>query len=234
MSRPTIKPNQPADMATATLAPAAQIPAAPAQPDPEAVRAHVRQLHEDGGSYNRIAAAAGLDSRTVRDLISGRRPVTPYTTTVLLAVTTATLPRNRVDAGGTRLRLRALHVMGHGSPRIARAAGASAKTIRRLVRGDTTTITPQLRDAITAVYDAWWDKRAPTRSPAERGAATAARKRAITGNWCAAAALDDDQLDTPGYRPWSGWKPATGTGIALDTYPPALQQRRRMCPTTTA
>ena len=87
-------------MATATLAPAAQIPAAPTQPDPEAVRAHVRQLHEDGGSYNRIAAAAGLDSRTVRDLISGRRPVTPYTTTVLLAVTTATLPRNRVDAGG--------------------------------------------------------------------------------------------------------------------------------------
>ena len=155
-------------MATATLAPAAQIPAAPTQPDPEAVRAHVRQLHEDGGSYNRIAAAAGLDSRTVRDLISGRRPVTPYTTTVLLAVTTATLPRNRVDAGGTRLRLRALHVMGHGSPRIARAVGASAKTIRRLVRGDTTTITPQLRDAITAVYDAWWDKRAPARTPAER------------------------------------------------------------------
>ena len=190
-------------MATATLAPAAQIPAVPTQRDPEAVRAHVRQLHEDGGSYNRIAAAAGLDSRTVRDLISGRRPVTPYTTTVLLAVTTATLPRNRVDAGGTRLRLRALHVMGHGSPRIARAVGASAKTIRRLVRGDTTTITPQLRNA-------------------------------ITGNWCAAAALDDDQLDTPGYRPCSGWKPATGTGIAPDFYPPALQQRRRMCPTTNA
>jgi hypothetical protein len=31
--------------------------------------------------------------------------------------------------------------------------------------------------------------------------ATAARKRAIAGNWCAAAALDDDQLDTPGYLP---------------------------------
>ena len=133
--------------------------------------------------------------------------MTPYTTTVLLAVTTAILPRNRVDAGGTRLRLRALHVMGHGSPRIARAVGASAKTIRSLVSGDTTTITPQLRDAITAVYDAWWDKRAPARTPAERAAATAARKRAIAGNWCAAAALEDDQLDTPGYRPAGAGNP---------------------------
>jgi plasmid maintenance system antidote protein VapI len=220
-------------MVTATFAPATRPPVVPTQPDPEAVRDHIRQLHEDGGSYNGIAAAVGLDSRTVRDLISGRRPVTPYTTKVLLAVTTATLPRNRVDAGGTRLRLRALHVMGHGSPRIARAAGAGAKTIRRLVRGDATTITPQLRDAITAVYDAWWDKRAPARTPAERGAATAARKRAIAGDWCAAAALDDDLLDTLGYQPAWGWKPATGTGTAPDIHPSVLQQKRTgIWPTT--
>ena len=106
--------------------------------------------------------------------------------------------------------------MGHSSARIARAVGVDPTTIRDLVRGDTTTISPQLRDAITAVYDAWWDKRAPGRTPAERGAATAARKRAIAGNWCAAAALDDDLLDTPGYRPRWGWKPATGTGTAPD------------------
>ena len=111
------------------------------------------------------------------------------------------MPRTPVDAGGTRLRLRALHVMGHGSARIARAVGAHPKTIRTLVRGDATTISPQLRDAIIAVYDAWWDKRAPARTRSERGAATAARKRAIAGNWCAAAALDDDQLDIPGYQP---------------------------------
>ena len=45
-------------------------------------------------------------------------------------------------------------------------------------------------------------------------AVTAARKRAIAGNWCAAAARDDDLLDIPGYRPRPGWKPATGTGVA--------------------
>ncbi len=136
-------------------------------------------------------------------------------------------PRDRIDAGGTRLRLRALHVMGHGSARIARALGVRETAIRDLVRGDTATVSPQLRDAVTSLYDTWWDKRAPASTPAERGAATAARKRAIAGNWCAAAALDDDQLDVPGYRPRQGWKPAAGTGTAPDIRPPARHHRRK-------
>jgi hypothetical protein len=118
------------------------------------------------------------------------------------------------------VRLRALHVMGHGSARIARAIGVHPITIRKLVRGDARTVSQQLRDAIADLYDAWWDKRAPGRTRFERAAATAARKRAITGNWCAAAALDDDRLDTPGYRPQYGWQPASGTGIAPEIYPP--------------
>jgi hypothetical protein len=127
----------------------------------------------------------------------------------------------RVDAGGSRLRLRALHVMGHGSARIARALSVRPSAIQQLVTGDATTISPRLRDAITSLYDAWWDKRAPERTRFERTAAAAARRRAIAGNWCAAAALDDDLLDTPGYRPKAGWKPATGTGTAPDIRPPA-------------
>jgi hypothetical protein len=57
----------------------------------------------------------------------------------------------RLDAGGTRLRLRALHVMGHGSARIGRARGVREETIQRLVRGDARTISPQLRDAIAGL-----------------------------------------------------------------------------------
>ncbi len=214
-------------MATATLAPAGPVPADPGQPASSPAQEHVRRLHAEGGTWTGIAAAAGLARTTVRDLATGRRPATPYTTTAVLAVTTAAPPRTPVDAGGTRLRLRALHVMGHGSARIARAAGASDKTIRMLVRGDAPTISLQLRGAIVAVYDAWWDKRAPGRTPSERGAATAARKRAIAGDWCAAAALDEDLLDTPRYRPRQGWKPATGTGIAPDICPPARRPQRR-------
>jgi len=143
-------------------------------------------------------------------------------------VSRSLVPRARLDVGGTRLRLRALHVMGHGSARIARALGTSEDTIQRLVRGDARTVSPQLRDAVVDLYDAWWDKRAPERTRAERAAALAARRRAIAGDWCAAAALDDDQLDVPGYRPHQAWKPATGTGTAPDIRP--LSRRRRTRP----
>ncbi len=133
----------------------------------------------------------------------------------------------RLDAGGTRLRLRALHVMGHGSARIARALGVREDTIQRLVRGDARTISPPLRDAIADLYDAWWDKRAPERTRAERAAAARARRRAIAGTWCAGAALDDDQLDVPGYRPRTGYRPATGTGVAPDIRLPVRRYRRK-------
>jgi hypothetical protein len=124
----------------------------------------------------------------------------------------------RVDAGGTRLRLRALHVMGHDCTRIARAAGTSPATLRAVIRGHTATVTAGLREAVITIYDAWWDKRAPTSTRAERAAATRARRRAIRGNWCAAAALDDDELDIPGYQPAFGWRPALGTGVAADLH----------------
>jgi hypothetical protein len=149
------------------------------------------------------------------------RPTSPRTQAAI------TPNPGRVDSNGSRLRLRALHVMGHGSARIARTLGVRETAIQQLVRGDAATISPQLRDAIITLYDAWWDKRAPERTRAERAAATAARRRAAAGNWCAAAALDDDLLDTPGYRPRYGWKPATGTGIAPDTPPLTRPHRTR-------
>jgi hypothetical protein len=104
--------------------------------------------------------------------------------------------------------------------------GVRELTIRRLVRGDAPTVSVLLRDEVIDLYDAWWDTRAPERTRAERGAATAARRRAIAGNWCAGAGLDDDELDTPGYRPTSKWKPATGTGVAPDITPPAQRPRK--------
>jgi plasmid maintenance system antidote protein VapI len=192
---------------------------------PEAPRDQIRRLRREGGTYRSIAAAAGLAPATVHDLATGRRNPTPTTARALQNAAGGPLTRARVDAGGTRLRLRALHVMGHGSARIARALGVREMTVRRLVRGDAPAISTRLRDDITDLYDAWWDKRAPERTRAERGAATAARRRAIAGNWCAGAGLDDDELDTPGYKPRSNWKPASGTGTAPDIHPPARRQK---------
>src|SRR5215472_4310749 len=153
-------------------------------------RDHLAALRESGGTYRAIATAAGIGPMTAHGIATGRRQPTKSTAAAVLAVTPATLRRARVDAGGTRLRLRALHVMGHSSARIARAIGASDKTIRKLLRGDARTISPRLHDAIADVYDAWWDKRAPGRTRAQRSAATIARRRAIAGNWCAGAGLD--------------------------------------------
>jgi len=201
------------------------LPASRPSPAVGPARAHVRRLRQDGRTYRAIATAAGLDRATVSDLARGRRRPRRGTTTAVLSVTSQAVPRGRVDAGGSRLRLRALHVMGHGSARIARALGVREQAIRQIVCGDARTVSHGLRDAITELYDTWWDKRAPARTRFEAAAATAARKRAIAGNWCAPAALDDDQLDTPGYRPRHGWKPATGTGTAPDNTPPAQPRR---------
>jgi len=165
-----------------------------------------------------------LDS--VYALASGRRRAQPGTAAAVLTVISPALAHARLDATGTRLRLRALHVMGHGSARIARAVGVHPVTIRKLVRGEARTVSAQLREAIADLYDAWWDKRAPGRSRFERAAATAARKRAMAGDWCAGAALDDDWLDIPGYQPEYGWKPATGTGTAPAIHPSALRQKK--------
>ena len=101
---------------------------------------HIAALRHRGGSYRAIAIAAGVAPMTVHDIAAGRRTPTPATADALLAVTSKDVPRARVDAGGTRLRLRAMHVMGHGCARIARATGISEKTIRKLVRGDATAI----------------------------------------------------------------------------------------------
>jgi hypothetical protein len=169
-----------------------------------------------------MTSHARTSATAVRDLIPA-----PRSTASIGTVASRAVPRTRLDAGGTRLRLRSLHVMGHGSARIARALGVRQDTIQRLVRGDARTISPPLRDAIADLYDAWWDKRAPGRTRAERAAAARARRRASAGNWCAAAALDDDQLDVPGYRPRTRHRPATGTGIAPDIDPPARLHRRR-------
>ena len=199
------------------------------QPRADAARRRVTVLRRHGGTYRSIASAAGLAPATVHTLAAGLARPQAATIRAVLAVTPGRLAPERVDAGGIRLRLRSLHVMGHDCTRIASAAGASPQVIRGVTRGRAATVSTSLRAAVIAVYDAWWDKQPPARTPAQQAAATRARDRAIRGNWCAPAALDDDQLDTPGYRPAYGWKPARGTGTAPDLpAPPAPPKEARL------
>ena len=129
-----------------------------------------------------------------------------------------------VDAIGTRLRLRALGAMGHSQTRIARALGEPIWLINRIMGGVTREVSPKLRADALALYDHWWCLRPPETTPAERKAAAAARTRAKRCRWCTGAGLDDDELDVPGYRPRSTYRPAEGVGVATD--PDPLGRRR--------
>jgi hypothetical protein len=187
--------------------------------DSAPVRAHVRGLRDQGASYQAIAEAAGLGVMTVHAIVNRPGRVTARTAAAILAIRAADLQRAQLDAGGTRLRLRALQVMGHGSARVARAIGVREQVIQKITRGEARTVSTQRRDAVARIYDAWWDKRAPERTRHERAAASAVRRRANRGNWCSGAGLDEDELDTPGYQPACGWRPARGTGVAGDITP---------------
>jgi hypothetical protein len=122
----------------------------------------------------------------------------------------------RTDATGTMWRLRSLVAMGHDSARIGGALGVRPGLVRRVVRGQARTVTAEFCAAACQLWDAWWDKTPPARTPAQRRAAAQALRQAKTCGWPAAAGLDEDLLDEPGYRPWCSYRPATGTGTAPD------------------
>src|SRR6266516_3037330 len=126
----------------------------------------------------------------------------------------------RTDANGIMWRLRSLVAMGHDCARIARALHLPPALVRRVVRCQARTVTREFQAASCQLWDAWWDKTPPRRTPAQRRAAARALRQAKSNNWPAAAGLDEDLLDEPGYRPWCRYRPATGTGTAPD-FPPA-------------
>ena len=125
----------------------------------------------------------------------------------------------RLDAGGTMWRLRSLVAMGHDANRIALALQESPKAIQKLLRGETADVTLELGDLTCELWNAWWDKRPPERTCTERRLASAARRRAQRHDWCPPLGLDEDQFDEPGYRPYSRYRDATGTGVAMDFHP---------------
>ena len=93
-------------------------------------------------------------------------------------------------------------------------------TVRRVVRGHVRTVTGRFQAEVCQLWDAWWDKAPPARTPAQRRAAARALGQAACHDWPVAAGLEEDLLDEPGYRPRCRYWPATGTGTAPD-FPPA-------------
>ena len=184
--------------------------------DPGPAREHVRQLREAGGSYQAIAAAAGVSAMAVHALANGEGRVRPGTAAALMRVRPDGLDLARTSAAGTVLRIRALVAMGHSCERQARALGCQPGTVQKLARGEVSTVPAGLRADAARLYDAWWDKRPPERTREERRAAGACRGRAERSGWCTGAALEDGRVEEPGYAPRAGWRRAEGTGPAAE------------------
>jgi hypothetical protein len=165
-------------------------------------KVHVRPLDDDGDQH-RPAVLRGLDLHLAPKAPPGTFPGPSPPVRSQLREDDGRVPRP-VGQGHDGAGFQAVGSNADpGRPHAAVTIGIDGRLDNRT----------RLRDDITDLYDAWWDKRAPERNRAERGAATAARRRAIAGNWCAGAGLDDDQFDTPGYRPKSTWMPATAPDI---------------------
>jgi hypothetical protein len=184
--------------------------------DPALVRDHVRKLLRTA-TFQAVADATGVGQMTVWEIARGTRPVIRSGTAhALLAVQPADISAPRADATGAMWRLRSLVAMGHTTRRITIALGSDSHIIEPLIRGDRATLTAPLRDDIVRLFDAWWDKRPPRSTPGEKGAACKALQRAAVHNWPCPAALDEDELDVPGYKPTARWRFARGTGIAAE------------------
>ena len=188
-------------------------PWAPAGP----VREHVQALRRRGASFRAIGRAAGVSPATVHRLLHGEparcRAVPDRIHAAearrLLAVTPAAAGRAaaRRDPAGTRRRLRALTALGHPAVSLAARLGVAPGTVRDLVSGHAGSVSPALHHAVAALYDEAWDQPPGERTGAQRRAAAAARARAARSGWPPPMGLDDDQIDDPGYRPRTQWRP---------------------------
>ena len=192
----------------------------------EPVRQHVLKLRAAGGTYQSIGCAAGTGAMTVHRIANTPKPkVQADVATRILAVTEADIRNRRPSPAAAMWRLRALVAMGHTCSRMAAATGIPAGTLRRIVRGEAVTVSPELQQVVAALFDAWWDKTPTRRTRREKLAAANALKRAALNDWPCPAGLDEDQLDQPGYQPRCGWLPATGTGIAGPPTPATAKAR---------
>ena len=186
--------------------------------DAEPVRAHVLQLRLGGASYRAIAHAAGVSPMTVHNLVNGcqarKQPAPQRMGSIqarqLLAVTPEAAGAERRNACGSRRRLQALVALGHSPAHLAGQLGISQPRMRRLLHGQTRSISPATHATISMLYSRMWNQLPAERGRREQTMADAACHLAEIASWPPPMALDDDRIDDPAYRPRAAWRRAAG------------------------
>lgn len=172
--------------------------------DARPVQIHLGDLVMAGMTAAAIAAAAGIDLSTVRNIMNRRAPrkrntlfrIYPATAEKLLAVEPdlTTVPDgHRVDSRGARRRLQALGLKGWAIKSLADRCDLDRHKLDRVL------ISPHVfsstNRAITALFEELWDKEPPADTPTQRAVRTITIRRAQAEGWLPALAWDDIDLD---------------------------------------
>jgi hypothetical protein len=128
----------------------------------------------------------------------------------ILAVTPETAGVHRRNACGSRRRLQALVALGHSPARLAGQLGISPPRMRRLLHGQTQTVSSATHLTVCTLYSHLWSELPAERARREQATAEVARRQAQRSGWPPPMALDDDRIDDPRYRPRAAWTRATG------------------------
>lgn len=173
----------------------------------ERTRQHLHALKAAGVSVREISRRTGYSTslleRIYRGVLTG---TTQSTQDDVLSIPVPHLRRydkSRIDATGTRRRIRALVAIGHSLKVIAEDAGLSHDVPTRISRVDNPHqwVHIDVADKIRATYDRLWDQTPPQNTPRQRDKATMSRNRATANGWLPPLAWDDDQIDDPAYTP---------------------------------
>lgn len=179
--------------------------------DATPVRAHIRNLYEEGFTDHRIALLASTSPQTIH--AHGERPyprnrgrqyrIHRDLAALILAINPETHRAGRISAEGTRRRLRALVAVGWPINEIGRRADISAHNTDRIFRRPILTVSTV--EAIATTYDNLRNVK-PERAGVNPTSAKRARLHAQKRRWAPPAYWDhpDHPIDDPYFEPQYG------------------------------
>ncbi|MFH9413996.1 hypothetical protein [Streptomyces rochei] len=151
---------------------------------------HIHSLRKGGWTNIEIADTAGVDRRTIHNILHGEvTTVHQRTNTSILKLRPEDAP-NRVPAIGTRRRLEALAVMGWPISHIGDEAGIYGTQVREIVVGRRQRIPRDQAEAVERIFR----EKALKPGPSKR-----TRTIATQNGWVSALAWDN--IDDPDEKP---------------------------------
>lgn len=172
--------------------------------DARPVQTHLGKLVMAGMKPAAIAAAAGINNSTVRNIMRGRsgrkrtdtNKIFSATAKKLMAVApdlTVIPDGHWVDSRSARRRLQALGAHGWAISHLASRSGLNRHKLDRVLSSPR--VFTSTNRAIAALFDELWDQEPPASTSTARAIRTITLQRARAEGWLPALAWDDIDLD---------------------------------------